>query len=113
MSTYAETAAQLDAARAAGIAEITIEINEGVFTVPLAEAVESFDALAPGEYFEIVSAPAASVAAIAHMPTATLEILVDHHDGEISDTADAELTLREEASPHDEHIGLDLPTYAA
>lgn len=55
MSTYAETAARLEAARAAGVAEVTIELDSGVFTVPVAEAIETFEEIEPGEAFEIVA----------------------------------------------------------
>lgn len=113
MTTYAETAHKLAEIVAAGVAEVTISINEGVFTFPIDEVVEGFDALAPGEPFVIVTAEELTPDAITRMSTEILEELAMHADGEIADAADAELGLRESIAPHDEHAGLDLPTYAA
>lgn len=116
MITYAETAHKLAELVAAGVAEVTVSINEGVFTFPIDEVVEAFDALAPGEPFEIVTGEELTPDTIARMSTEILEELAEHTDGEIADAADAELDLRESLAPHDEHdehVGLDLPTYAA
>lgn len=52
--TYAESYEKLQQAKRDGAAEIRIEINEGEFTVTIDEALEAFNALAPGEWFEIV-----------------------------------------------------------
>ncbi len=52
--TYAESYEKLQQAKHDGVAEIRIEINEGEFTVTVDEAIEAFDNLAPGEWFEVV-----------------------------------------------------------
>ena len=54
--TYAETHAKLLQAKRDGVAEIRVEIDPGEFTVTVDEALEMFDDLAPGEWFEIVPA---------------------------------------------------------
>lgn len=53
--TYAEIYEMLQQARRDGVTEITIEIDPGIVTVPLDEAIEAFEELAPGESFEIVT----------------------------------------------------------
>jgi hypothetical protein len=52
---YAEALDWLDAAHTLQAKSITVEINEGTFTVPLEEAAEAWEELAPGEPFNIIS----------------------------------------------------------
>lgn len=52
--TYAETHEKLQQAKRDGVAEIRIEIDPGEFTVTVDEALEMFDNIAPGEWFQIV-----------------------------------------------------------
>ena len=53
--SYAEALAWLDAAQMLQANSITVEIDEGTFTVPVEEAAEAWENLAPGEPFNILS----------------------------------------------------------
>lgn len=53
--TYAEIAELLTLAKISGATHVTLDLNEGVCTVPLAEALEGWEEIAPGDPFEIVS----------------------------------------------------------
>lgn len=55
-ATYAETGALLERLAALPIERLTIEVEEGTFTVPLAEALEGWENLAPGEHYQIIAA---------------------------------------------------------
>lgn len=116
MSTYAETAARLEAARNAGIAEITVELDAGVVTMATSEAIETFEEIEPGEAFEIVSIgghTTPNARQVARATTANLVALLDSDDEELAELAADELDLRDDVAPHDEAVGVDLPTYSA
>lgn len=55
-ATYAETNHLLERLAVLPASHLTIEIEEGTFTVPFSEAMEGWENLAPGEHYQIIAA---------------------------------------------------------
>lgn len=53
--TYAENHELLTLADKGKANSISVEINEGTFRMSVPEALETFDRLYPGEYFQVIS----------------------------------------------------------
>lgn len=53
--TYADNYELLTLAQRAKANSVTIGLDAGEFRVPVHEALEEFDAIAPGEYFQVIS----------------------------------------------------------
>lgn len=51
--TYAETFQKLKTAESTGAMYVTAEVDEGTVTVPLEDALQHWESLAPGESFRV------------------------------------------------------------
>ena len=53
--TYADNHELLLLAESSQANSVTIEVDPGEFRLPVSEAMDYFDEIAPGEYFQVIS----------------------------------------------------------